>query len=348
MVKTKEDALLPQKVSEKKEETVRTFKFSKARVIVWTVFGLVVAVLWVNPGLITQGVELVKKVHFSDTSIDEDKQALQQLTHQVNVLQDKLFQAEMRLNELSQPSTMTIDDKQLAQFREKMDAIEKQNLNVINSKADVALLLGVITRLDQAEDRLNKLAKISDDGALILSATMMVKERAEKGGSFEYEAEVLDLLAKNDLKIKKEVDTLTKYSGTGIHTGTYLSKEFDKIYNAMVKQQREAFEQTWKDRLNNKLNEIIKVKRVNKETPTFEKDKQLEELKRLVDAEQFTKAAELLDKPENQDLLADAALKKWLAEARAKVEFDKAVSRISTHSLALMKVNYISKETKND
>ena len=348
MVKTKEDNLLPSESVEKKEKPVKKIKFSKIRVIVWSVFGAAIAILWFNPSLMTQGVEFVKKVHFSENQENENKQAFAELSRQVADLQYQLRQAQERMGELSQPSTVTIDDEQLAQFKEKMDAIEKQNLNVINSKADVALVLGIITRLDQAEDRLNTLAKISDDGALILSAAMMVKDSADKGGSFEYEAEVLDQLAKNDLKIKNQTDTLTKYSTTGIHTVKYLTTEFDRIYNSIVKKQKDEFEKTWKDRLNNKLNEIIRVKRVNKETPGFEKDKQLEKVKELVDAENFAKAVEFLDKPENQDLLADAALEKWLSEARARVEFDNAISRISTHSLALMKVNYIKKETKND
>ena len=47
-------------------------------------------------------------------------------------------------------------------------------------------------------------------------------------------------------------------------------------------------------------------------------------------------------------MLENASLKKWIANARARVEFDNAVTKISSYSLALMKVNYIKKETIND
>lgn len=67
---------------------------------------------------------------------------------------------------------------------------------MIDSKADVATVLGIITRLDKIEERLDTLAKISDDGALVLTATMMVKESSENGTNFAYEAEILQQLAK--------------------------------------------------------------------------------------------------------------------------------------------------------
>lgn len=48
-----------------------------------------------------------------------------------------------------------------------MDAVEKTNLNVIDSKADVATVLGLLTRVDKLEDKLDKMAKVTDEGALI-------------------------------------------------------------------------------------------------------------------------------------------------------------------------------------
>lgn len=345
MPKTKESPLLPE-IAPEKETVVKKFKFSKTKFVVWVVFGAVVALVWYNPQLINRGIDFARKVNFSNEEANENKQAIAELSRQVANLQYEVQQTKAQMSDRNEPQTIAIDDVALAEFKEKIAAIEKQNLNVINSKADVATVLGVITRLDQAEDRLNTLAKVSDDGALILSATMMVKESAAKGGNFEYEAEILDQLAKSDLKIKDEVAILTKYSSSGIHTAKYLSAEFAGIYQSLLKKQKEEFEKTWKDRLNNKLNEIIQVKRVNKDTPVFEKDKTLENIKLLVENENFAKVVEVLEKPDNQELLTDTALQQWLGEVKARAEFENAINRISTRSLALMKVNYIKREVQ--
>ena len=106
--------------------------------------------------------------------------------------------------------------------------------------------------------------------------------------------------------------------------------------------------QTWKDSINNKFKEIIKVKRVNKDAQEFEAEKELDLVYRLVKGGDLYKALKEIDKNENPELLENASLKKWIANARARVEFDNAVTKISSYSLALMKVNYIKKETIND
>lgn len=219
---------------------------------------------------------------------------------------------------------------------------------MIDSKADVALVLGLLTRMDKVETQMGRLAKISDDGALILSATVMIKEAAAKGEPFAYEAEVLDLLARGDEKISQPVAEIVKYAPQGIKSKKALAASFNKIYAELLEQQKEEFAKTWKDRLNSKLNEIIKVKRVKEEAPEFEEDKVLEKAKKLVDAGKIAKAVSLLDEAQHKDAAADAALSGWMSEARARIEFDRAVSRISTHSLALMKVNYLKGETNHD
>ena len=79
-------------------------------------------------------------------------------------------------------------------------------------------------------------------------------------------------------------------------------------YTELLEQQKEEFAKTWKDRLNSKLNEIIKVKRVKEEAPEFEEDKVLEKAKKLVDAGKIAKAVSLLDEAQHKDAAADAEL----------------------------------------
>lgn len=72
---------------------------------------------------------------------------------------NQINQPQNQISSLPEGSSATVD---LSRFDSKLEAIEKQNLNVIDPKADVATVLGIITRLDKIEERLDTLAKISD------------------------------------------------------------------------------------------------------------------------------------------------------------------------------------------
>ena len=78
--------------------------------------------------------------------------------------------------------------------------------------------MGLVTRLDKAEENLDKLAKVTDQGALVLSATMLIKEAADNGQRFEYETEILQLLAKGDVKLNEPIAIIAKYAKDGIQT----------------------------------------------------------------------------------------------------------------------------------
>lgn len=233
-------------------------------------------------------------------------------------------------------------------LEEKFNNLVKTNNAVIDSKADIASVLGLVTRMDKAEQRLDDLSRITDDGAVILTAVMMVKDSAERGGSFIYEAEILQQLAGSNVKLKEPIAVINKYAEQGIENNEYLVKSFNKVYTSLLRKQREEFEKTWKDRLNNKLSEYIKVKRVNENAPEFKANQELAEVKADVDSGKIKKALANLQNINNKELLNDTSLQDWMAKAQAKTAFNEAVARISTYYLAALKVNFIKKETKHD
>lgn len=343
MVKTEDSGTKEKPAAEKMPKA----GVSKLKLFVWLVVILAVIGAAAYPQAVKKAYVYLEELHRRNAVQEPDP--LETLRQEVGSLQRQLADMQYRLeNQAPTTANVMIDDESLAEMKDRLNAIEKQNLNVIDSKADVALVLGLLTRMDKAEAQMGKLAKISDDGALILSATMMIKEAAAKGEPFAYEAEVLDLLARGDEKISQPVAEIVKYAPQGIKSKKTLTDGFNKIYTELLEQQKEEFAKTWKDRLISKLNEIIKVKRVKEEAPEFEEDKVLEKAKKLVDAGKIAKAVSLLDEAQHKDAAADAALSGWMSEARARIEFDRAVSRISTHSLALMKVNYLKGETNHD
>lgn len=297
--------------------------------------------LWKNPQIIDQ-VKKAVEARQEDTAaeraaVPDPGAQLAQLQNQIAALQSEV----LRLS--NQPQAAVEPD--LTEVHEKIAAIEKTNLNVIDSKADVAMVLGLVTRMDKAEAQLDKLAKVTDEGALTLTAAMLVKDSAERGGSFEYEMEVLNQIAAHNPQLKQPLEQMARYARSGIVPGSLLGDEFARIYTRVVKEQKEAFDKTWTDRINSKLSEIVQIKRVNQEAPAFEANQGLEKIRQDVLHGNLEAAVNELALPENADLLKDKALAAWLEKARGNVEFNQAVSRISASSLALMKVNFLKKST---
>ena len=257
MVKTEDSGTKEKPAAEKMPKV----GVSKLKLFVWLVVILAVIGAAAYPQAVKKAYVYLEELHRRNAVQEPDP--LETLRQEVGSLQRQLADMRYRLeNQAPTTANVMIDDESLAEMKDRLNAIEKQNLNVIDSKADVALVLGLLTRMDKAEAQMGRLAKISDDGALILSATMMIKEAAAKGEPFAYEAEVLDLLARGDEKISQPVAEIVKYAPQGIKSKKTLTDGFNKIYTELLEQQKEEFAKTWKDRLNSKLNEIINVKRV--------------------------------------------------------------------------------------
>ncbi len=311
-------------VAEPQKHNVKKF-FVKVLVVVVLVaagYGM-----WKNP----QIVEQIKTV-FSSSKEDVYQQ-------QIDEMQNKMAIMQRQIQELSLQNNST----DLSEFEDKFSAMEKMNLNVIDSKADVATVLGIITRMDKAEQKIEKLANVSDESALTLTALMLVKDSAERGGNFEYEAEVLSEVVKGNPKLQEKALKIESFAKEGILSERELVKSFDKIYASMLKQQKQEFEKTWKERINSKLQEFVQIKKVNEKNPKFEADKQLQKIKNLVDEGNLTLAAKELENPQNAKFLENQELKNWLEKAKNRDEFYDIISSMSASSLAIMKVRFLKK-----
>ena len=211
MVKTEDSGTKEKPAAEKMPKA----GVSKLKLFVWLVVILAVIGAAAYPQAVKKAYVYLEELHRRNAVQEPDP--LETLRQEVGSLQRQLADMRYRLeNQAPTTANVMIDDESLAEMKDRLNAIEKQNLNVIDSKADVALVLGLLTRMDKAEAQMGRLAKISDDGALILSATMMIKEAAAKGEPFAYEAEVLDLLARGDEKISQPVAEIVKYAPQGI------------------------------------------------------------------------------------------------------------------------------------
>lgn len=293
--------------------------------------------MWKNPQLVSRAKEMIstwssQSAAQQEMSTEQDEIAV--LRQEVLTLQDNLG---MLQNSLSGQSN--------EQLNQRFADLEKNNLNIIDSKADASVVLGMVNRLDKLEDQVEKLSRTTDESALILTAVMLVKDSADQGRKFEYEAEILQQLAVKNIKIKTQLDVIAKYAASGVKTEAYLINDFGSVYISLVKKQKEEFEKTWKDRVNSKLNEIIKVRRTDDKAPQFEENKALDQVRKLVEVADFVPAVAILRDPANAELLSDPELQGWLSLVQARLDFNTAINQIANNALAVMKVKSIREAT---
>ena len=296
--------------------------------------------LWKNPNL-TDDMSAKMKGLFENINSESETPKVDQtalLRQEINDLR----------NQISLLQRLQAQKQDTAALEKRFETLEKFNQNVITSKADVAVVLGLLTRLDKAEQQIDVLSKITDQSAVVLTAAMMVKDAAERGGSFIYEAEILNQLAADNLKVKPALEVIQKSAVDGVSNNAYLMKSFAKVYNQLRLVYQQESEKTWKDRLHNKINEFIKVQKNGQQTSVNLNLQKLNNIKILVNSGNIKKAVLALQQISDQTLLENSDLKNWMADAEAKVAFDNAVSQISTYYLAALKVNFIKKETQHD
>lgn len=214
----------------------------------------------------------------------------------------------------------------------KMETLTAQYMNI---KADSSAVISLGERLDELEKRTRRLSRISNDGALVLTAALMIRENAAAGQPVRFEAEMLKQLAVGRPEIETAVDYVYNNSSRQYPSNKNLTESFNRISGRIVYDLRH--QGSWKDRLLRKINEYIHISSPAADSRENAEITALEEIKGYVDEGQFAIAVELLSRPENETLLADEALNKWFAITDSKLKFNRALSEISAYSLALMK-----------
>lgn len=173
---------------------------------------------------------------------------------------------------------------------------------------------------------------------LLASGAMVVRDLAEKGNKFEYEAEVLQILAQGNPPAEKYVETVQKFAASGIKGKNQLIKSFNQIFadldTAKVKAETEhAAEnpQNWKDRIIAWAKKIF-VSKKGAKRPVF-KEKE-DEVYVLVNEGNLGEALNVLKTSEKYAGIESSPLVQWQAQVNDYMEFSRAISGLIMNSIA--------------
>ena len=291
--------------------------------------------LWENPKLIYQLKDMMTQAEQKEDVYQAQIDTLQQ---QLNLLQGQLAEVAIKA-----------ENPDFSAMNKRIDDIEQLNINTIKSKANVDTVLGLVVRMDNAEGKIDDLSKVTDNGALILTAAMLVKDAGMRGGKFIYEAEVLSELAAGNYKIAKEVARLNEIAMVGVPSLDELQTEFAKVYVAKYPEapsEDEIPAKNWKERIYKQLHKVVRIEKKEdgteaKENEFSEEDRAWSVVRDLVLDSEISKAIAIIDKPLNAPLQKDAMLEEWKKKAEIYRDFYDDIARISANALAVMKVKFL-------
>ena len=327
---------LMNKDSDKKENLApvkanrRNYTKPLVSMVVVVAIGILGYKLWENPQLLIQAKEMLFK---NEPKIDVYQPQIDVLNQQIRNLQSELSLVRGRA-----------ENPDFSEMNKKIEAIEQVNLNTIKSKADIESVLGLVMRMDKAESKIDDLSKVTNKGALTIMSAMLVKDAAERGGEFVYEAEVLSEVAKNNVKIAKDLDLINKIAVTGIPTKAELQNKFADIYaEKYAKVAEEVAPKNWKERIYQQIGKIIKIRKADEAKNNFsEEDRAWSVVGDFISKGEIKRATEIAGKPLNEDMLKNEKFKTWLDEAEVYNKFYDAISKISANTLAVMKLEFLN------
>ena len=205
----------------------------------------------------------------------------------------------------------------------------------MDGKASSAAVLSLEARVESLEARMAEVSKFSSQGALILSAALMVKETADEGRPFVYEAEVLRLLSK-DTNLENEALEMSKYAEKGLLTPQKLVALFHEIdtKEKAPKPETENKDKSWREKITEKLGALVTIEYDSTPKAAPEDD----EVYKLVNSGHFTDAAL---KMKNNPKYQAAAYQPWLQAVENRNNFLEALQKIKSLALAEMKAESI-------
>ena len=179
------------------------------------------------------------------------------------------------------------------------------------------------------------------DEILMASGAIIVRDLAEQGVNFAYEAEVLQILAQGNELAERNVQIVRNFANSGIAGKNKLIANFNKIFAelntadiksaAPVAEVADTTAQKWYQKIWCWLKKQVTAKK-NRQKPVFTPQK--DEVLELVNEGRIQDALEALNLSEKYAKINSEPLLQWRTQAERYLEFDSAINAIIMNALA--------------
>lgn len=277
-------------------------------------------------GAVAYNIELTK-------ALNEDlaSQLVADYNTKINKLNAQIKQQENLITALSQnlpaenmPATqIELSEEQLQQLADKIiPLLPQQNSLQENIAAPVV----------------NAEKNVTAPEVLLAAGALTVRGLAEDGLPFDYETEVLQILAEGNNTALNYIAALKKYAVSGIKGRAMLISEFNKVYADLSRPQIEKtvkpeIQETWDEALLRRLKELVEFKK-REEKPAVVFPKTPDEVHQLVNSGDFAEALNKLKTDRKYSDVNSAELNSWILQTQDYLEFEHSINGLIMNSLA--------------
>ena len=275
-------------------------------------------------GFVAYNIELTKTLN-----TDLAAQLAADYNQKINNLKKQLQQQETLINQLQQPAPQNLPET---------SPLSEENLQQIAAK-----IIPLLPQTEKVYDNApapsaNVSNAVTAPEVLLAAGALTVKGLAEDGLPFDYETEVLQILAEGNSTALNYISTLKKYAASGIKGRAMLISEFNKVYADLSRPQinkstEPEIQEAWDEALLRKLKELVVLKkRENKPVLVFPKTP--DEIHQLVNNGDFAEALNKIQTDRKYGDINSTELNAWILQTRNYLEFEHSINGLIMNSLA--------------
>ncbi|OAN49114.1 hypothetical protein A6A04_03055 [Paramagnetospirillum marisnigri] len=214
----------------------------------------------------------------------------------------------------------------------EVDSISKQLADLRRTSADAAALMRLADRLEQVDAGLRDLQAKRSSAAVLLLGVGQLREAVELGRGFDAEWRAVKVLAGDESALAAVLEPLKDKAVTGIRTRSALTDSFQALAPAVIRAEVLPEGEGWQRRVVDKMLSLVTIRREDGSAAGANAAAVVGRAQAaLARADLAAAAAEL----EALGTGPAETAAPWLAEARARLAAEKAVSELTAQVLAL-------------
>lgn len=250
---------------------------------------------------------------------------------------DKIYSLDSRLNAL-ELKLKQIQQQQNSRPAENSRTLSDEQLQALAGEVAALLPAPVASAEIQAKADTQPAPAVTAPEILLAAGSLTVRGLAEEGLPFDYETEVLQILAAGNEPALAYINSIKKYAASGITGRTMLISEFNKVYADLSRPQQqkdieEKIEESWDKALWSRMKELVVFrKRENKTKIIFPQTP--DEIHQLVNRGKFAEALSKIKTDRKYSDINSAELNSWITQTQNYLEFDRAINGLIMNALA--------------
>ncbi len=241
----------------------------------------------------------------------------------------------------------------------------QENLNTLKEEVGNKKLEILSEKMNKLAQRIEGVEETKNRESLILSIALLIKENVLYGRDASYEIDILSSMAQEQDVLKDSVNTILNLKDKVILTDNALKEQFNQIiqdfdFEKKQKGPKDIREnQTTMSKSIQMIKDTVaginfdKVVVVKKDNKTAKQKEILLTLKNFVASHNFNKAIKFVNDNKEFSNAENPFFNTWLENAKNKVDFDSAISKIISTELNVLRENIKDKKiiissNKND